>query len=218
MKNNLLIAIVAVSALLAGYWFSTMQLEAESNAAAKHGADIQGAVINPARKVGVPALIQDDGSVLTADALKGHWSLIFFGYTNCPDVCPTTMNVLAQAKKAAEKSNPTMPFPDVYFVSVDPQRDTPEQLASYVKYFDKTFTGVTGKDALIKAFTLQLSAVYLIMAPEDATKPDVYNVDHSSTLYLLNEDGKLAALLSEPFSPGKLVDDIKRVQTLADIN
>ena len=193
-----------------------MQLAAEADAVSKNKpvVQIQGVIIKPARKVGIPALQRDDHQTLTLEQLQGHWSLLFFGYTHCPDVCPTTMHVLAQTKRLAEKKHTAIPFPEVYFVSVDPARDTPEQLAGYVDYFDKDFTGVTGDDALLKALTLQLSAVYLVMPPDDPAKPDEYTVDHSAALYLLNPEGKLVAFLNEPFTPEKLVDDISRVQAL----
>ncbi len=213
MKNNILIAVIALSALLSGYWFSTLQQEAESDAASSLKIGIQGAVINPARKVGVPALVKHDDTILTESDFKGHWSLVFFGYTHCPDVCPTTMNVLTQAKKIVSESAADEVFPTVYFVSVDPARDDPQQLAGYVSYFDKEFIGVTGEEPLLNAFTLQLSAVYLLMPPDDPAKPDVYNVDHSSALYLLNPDGRLTAMLSEPFTPQKLVEDIGKVRS-----
>ncbi|HHO58905.1 MAG TPA: SCO family protein [Thiotrichales bacterium] len=215
MKNNILIALVAASALAAGYWLASTQLTKELVSAETGLPAIQGAVISPPRKVGVPALIRDDNSPLIAGDFKGHWSLLFFGYTHCPDVCPTTMGVLAQAKKTAQASTPPLVFPQAYFVSVDPQRDKPALLADYVDYFDPAFVGVTGDAELIKALTLQLSAVYLIMAAEDDARPDDYVVDHSSALYLLNPDGNLAAMLSPPFSVEKLLKDIRAVMSLS---
>lgn len=211
LKNKLAIISVALIALLAGYWLASTQVNNRIASPDSTTTLIQGVVINPPRKVGLPELYKDDGQTLTSTDMKGHWSLLFFGYTNCPDVCPTTLHVLAQTKKKAEKSANALSFPSVYFISVDPARDKTGVLAEYVDYFDKDFTGIAGEESMIKALTLQLSAVYIIMPPEDATRPDNYIVDHSSALYLLNPDGKLVAMFNPPFTTQTLLKDIKTV-------
>ncbi|VAW51727.1 Cytochrome oxidase biogenesis protein Sco1/SenC/PrrC, thiol-disulfide reductase involved in Cu(I) insertion into CoxII Cu(A) center [hydrothermal vent metagenome] len=217
-KTKFIYTAAAVVAMSGGYWLSTIQengvrLSAENAndkalaEARKKYSPIQGSILSPARKIAVPALTKDDGSTFVLDDLKGEWHLLFFGYTHCPDVCPVTMGVAAQAKKIAEANNHI--FPQVIFVSVDPDRDKVEMLADYVQYFDKDFIGVTGDSALIKALTLQLSVVYLKMAAEAGS--DNYLVDHSSALLLLNPEGKLVAFMNPPHDPKTILKDFQTV-------
>jgi len=222
-KSSALIFVSAVVALSAGFWFSSTMNEsgttfessneAEIAAAKAKFSPIQGTLLSPARKIAVPALIKDNATAFTQDDITGHWSLLFFGYTHCPDICPTTMGVTALAKKVAEANNHM--FPQVIFVSVDPARDKVDMLTDYVQYFDKDFIGVTGDEDLIKALTLQMSVVYMKMAPEtDAASG--YLVDHSSALLLLNPEGKLRAFLNPPHEPATITKDIQTVINLSN--
>jgi len=227
IKSKAIIVVAAVVAMSAGYWFSTLQqnrnVETTDNIkqnvrdaalaeARRNFSPIQGTILSPARKIAVPALIKDDGSVFTQDDLTGHWSLLFFGYTNCPDICPITMGVTAQAKKLAQDSKQL--FPEVYFISVDPQRDKVEMLGEYVQYFDKDFIGVTGDEKLIKALTLQMSVVYMKMSSADNASDDNYVVDHSSALLLLNPEGKLTAFMNPPHEAKVILKDLEKVISL----
>jgi len=218
LKTRFIYIAAAITAMSAGYWLSTLQesgikLSTDSATekalaeARKSYSPIQGLILSPARRIAIPALIKDDGSPFVLDDLKGKWHLLFFGYTHCPDICPVTMGVAAQAKKLAETNNHI--FPQVIFVSVDPDRDKVDMLTDYVQYFDKDFIGVTGDDALIKALTLQLSVVYMKMEPEAGS--DNYLVDHSSALLLLNPEGKLVAFLNPPHDPETILKDFQTV-------
>jgi len=223
-KENLLLAVVAVAALSAGVWLASKQMEndallekqkkaQELEQAKKNYSPVQGAVISPPRKIIVPNLMKDDGSVFNQDDLKGQWHFLFFGYMNCPDICPVTMGVVSQAKKAAEAVNHM--FPQVVFVSVDPARDKVEMLTDYVQYFDKDFIGVTGEKELIKALTLQLSVVYL---PPEATENinNNYKVDHSSALLLLNPEGRLVAFFNPPHDADTILKDFQTIVNLTN--
>ena len=226
-KSKLILVVAAVVAMSAGFWLSSIQ-DGGNNGTAKSAkqkahdeallearkkfSPIQGTILSPARKIAVPALLQGDGSDFTLEDLTGHWSLLFFGYTHCPDVCPVTMGVLAQTKKIALADNQL--FPEVFFISVDPDRDKVEMLAEYVQYFDKDFIGVTGDDSLIKALTLQMSVVYMKMAASDASSESDYLVDHSSALLLLNPDGKLVAFMNPPHEPKIILKDFQKVISL----
>jgi len=223
LKTRFIYAAAAVVAISGGYWLSTIQessiqLSTDSAnekalaEARKNYSPIQGSIISPARKIAVPALTKDDGSTFVLDDLKGEWHLLFFGYAHCPDVCPVTMGVAAQAKKIAEANNHI--FPQVVFISVDPDRDKVEMLADYVQYFDKDFIGVTGDSALIKALTLQLSVVYMKMSPEEGS--DAYLVDHSSALLLLNPEGKLVAFMNPPHEPKTIIKDFQTIINLSN--
>jgi len=218
LKIKIIFVGVAAIALSAGFFMSSLQQQSidedASIAKQKALADarksyslIQGGILSPPRKISVPPLFQDNGKAFTNNDLLGQWQLMFFGYTNCPDVCPTTLGMLAQAKKIATNDNHI--FPRVIFVSVDPQRDKVAMLTDYIQYFDKDFIGVTGEEKFIKALTLQMSVVYMRMAPEGGS--DNYAVDHSASLMLLNPEGKLAAFLNPPFTPQSVLKDFQIV-------
>lgn len=213
-KTNVFIGITALVAMSAGFLLSSIQHERENDTekalteARKNYSPIQGSILSPARKIAVPALLKDNGELFTLEDLTGQWHLLFFGYTHCPDICPTTMGVLAQAKKTALANNQT--FPQVVFISVDPQRDSVDMLGDYVRYFDDDFIGVTGKEDLIKALTLQMSVVYMKM-PVAGASDSAYLVDHSSALLLLNPEGKLVAFLNPPHEPKTILKDFQTV-------
>ena len=215
MKNTVLILIVAALAITAGSWFSVNQKSQKDlaiEAAREKFSNIQGNVLSPARRITVPHLQKHDGSPFTGDELKGHWSILFFGFTHCSEICPVTMSMLAQAKKMAEDQK--LDFPKVYLVSVDQERDDLESLGKFVSGFDESFTGVTGDPKLIKALSLQMSVVY--MPAEQGKDVENYQIDHSAALLLLNPDGGLVAFLNPPHSPEKIFKDIRTVVEAAE--
>lgn len=190
----------ALLAMAAGFWLaSTLKTPDEDL------PQVQGLVLKQARQIAVPELIKHDGRPFTNDDLNGQWTLMFFGYTHCPDVCPMTMNVLAEAKKKA-----TGDFPKVVMVSVDPQRDSAALLADYVHYFDPEFIGVTGDEKMIQALTLQMSVMYMKMPGTSGDEND-YLVDHSSSVMLINPQGQLAAFLGAPHTPSSILDSVNKI-------
>jgi protein SCO1/2 len=137
------------------------------------------------------------------EQLQGRWSFMFFGYTHCPDICPMTMAVLAQATQEIVSRDPDADH-QVVFVSVDPQRDEGEQLARYVTYFNPEFVGVTGPKDQIDALTLPLGIVY---AQVDNPNGGDYLVDHSGSILLINPRGEVEALLRAPHTPETIATD-----------
>lgn len=212
MKRYLVAGILLLLVLSAVAWWR-QQKQAEANIATV----IHGGRVQPPRKLGVPALWTHTGETLRLADFKGRWSLLYFGYTHCPDICPTTLQTLVMAaKQASEKPGGDATFPRVFFVSVDPERDTPQTLANYIRYFNSAFShpvfiAVSGKPALLKAFALQFNAVFHI-APH-APGDDSYSVDHSAALYVIDPDGKLAAILTPPFSVERLLRDLARISS-----
>ena len=204
MKSKILIIFFALIALAAGFGVSLLL----SKNPEQHHVQIQGSVLSVPRQIAVPDLVKHDGTAFTNADIKGNWTLVFFGYTHCPDICPMTMGILAQAKKKADG-----PFPDVVMVSVDPQRDTVELLNEYVKYFDPEFTGVTGDEKMIQALTIQTSVVYMKMEGASGNEND-YLVDHSSQILLINPQGQLAAFLMAPHSPQSILDSVNAVMSV----
>jgi protein SCO1/2 len=168
----------------------------------------QATLLQPPRPLPAFSLLDQSGATFDNARLTGHWSLLFFGFTHCPDVCPTTLALLAQVEKqlAADTS---LPAPQVLLVSVDPERDTPAQLASYVKFFSPSFGGVTGKPEAVAALTRAMGIpVAKVDLPNGA-----YTVDHSSVILLIDPQGAMRALMSAPHVAAVIAADYRRIVT-----
>jgi protein SCO1/2 len=167
-----------------------------------------GSYLSPRRALPNFSLIDQRGHAFGPEELRGRWSFLFFGYTNCPDYCPTTLTTLAAMEKQLQAGGAAL-RPQVVFVSVDAKRDTPAQLAKYVPYFDPEFVGVTAADQpAIEELARKLGVAVLLSQP----KPDgSYTVDHSAEIFVIDPTGKLAAILTGPFTPGTLKSDFQRI-------
>ena len=165
-------------------------------------------VITGRADVGGPfRLIDHNGKTVTDADFRGRYMLIYFGYSFCPDVCPTTLAVMAQAlEKLGGKSQRIVPI----LITIDPERDTPQVLAEYMKAFGPTFVGLTGSEAAIKDAEKKYR-VYAAKKPFDSSKGGEgnYGVDHSSVLYLMGPDGRLVNFYDEAVSPDDLAKDLR---------
>jgi protein SCO1/2 len=165
----------------------------------EHELRAAGAVVLPERRaLSDIALVDHHGRPWTSAAQRGKWSLIFFGFTHCGDICPTTMTTLA--KMYAELTAKEKADLQVVLVSVDPLRDSPPVLARYVTGFNPDFIGVTGVAADIKKFSDELALAFMPVAGEGGD----YQVAHSSNLALISPDGKLYGYLRPPHEHGSL--------------
>ena len=151
------------------------------------------------------------GKAFTNKTLKGKWSFIFFGYTHCPDVCPTTLALLNQVDQALKKE-PGIDSPETVFISVDPGRDTVEQLAEYVPYFNADFTGVTGSLENLQVLTKSLGIAFGQEGVEEGdTETEDYEVFHSSRIMLIDPEARLKALFSSPHDVNQIVSDYIKI-------
>jgi protein SCO1/2 len=168
-----------------------------------------GTLLSPARQLPDFSLIDHEGRAFGGANLRGHWSFMFFGYTNCPDFCPATLTTLAALNGRLRSENAAV-VPQVIFVSVDAKRDTPQQLAKYVPYFDPQFIGLTAAEqATIESFARQMGVAVVIQPAAD--KDGSYTVDHSAQIFVFDPSGKLAAVLSGPFTVEALRGDLQRI-------
>ncbi len=166
-----------------------------------------GSFIYPSRALPHFSLIDDHGRTFGPSELQGHWSILFFGYTNCPDFCPTTLATLAALDERLRTTAAPV-RPQVIFMSVDAKRDTPAQLAKYVPYFDPDFVGVTAaSQADIEALAAKLGVGVIITPKSDGS----YTVDHSGAIFVLNPRGRLTAVLTGPFTVNALQTDFERI-------
>jgi len=151
--------------------------------------------------------LQDlSGADFGLEQLRGHPTLLFFGFTNCPDVCPTTLATLAQVQRA-----PPLPGSQVLFITIDPERDSAASLQVYLGAFNNRFVGARGDAAALAPLLKSLGAI----AVREKLPDGSYTMDHSATLYLLDTRGRLVAVFSPPFSAARLAADLHRVAAAA---
>lgn len=142
-----------------------------------------------ARPIEAFRLVDEDGDPVDESDLEGQWSLLFFGFTFCPDVCPTTMGVLNRAVQRMKRP------PRVILVSVDPERDTPTVLDRYLDGFNSDFDGYTGEfDEIVKLATQVNIAFGKVPGPTEGT----YTVDHSASIVVVNPDGEYTGFIKPP--------------------
>lgn len=169
-------------------------------------------LFQPARELPPFSLRQSDGTPLVPGELKGHWTLVFLGFTHCPDVCPTTLAQLAGAQKQWA-ALPEATRPRVLFVSVDPERDTPDAIGEYAHAFHRDTLAATADVPALEAFTKSLSMVFAKAPAPDGAPADQYSMDHSASLAVLDPQARLAGFIQPPFDPRDIAADM---QTLTE--
>ena len=148
------------------------------------------------------ALLDHNGNAVGRDVFRDHWNLVFFGFTHCPDICPMTLTVLADAKRQMAERG--LPLPRIVLVSVDPERDTPELMDQYIGYFGDDNLGLTGDLGEIRKLTTALG----IFFSKTSAEGDNYSVDHSAVVVLINPDGRQHGIFSSPHVAGNFVNDL----------
>lgn len=154
------------------------------------------------------SLRQSDGTQLTQGELRGHWTLVFLGFTFCPDVCPTTLAQLAQAQKQWA-GLPETTRPRVLFVSVDPERDTPIRTGEYAHAFHKDTLAATSDVPALEAFAKSLSLLFVKVPGEHyKDNPQDYSMDHSAQIVVLDPQARMAGIIQPPFAPAPIAADM----------
>jgi cytochrome oxidase Cu insertion factor (SCO1/SenC/PrrC family) len=197
--KRVLMVVLAISAVLAAEWFWLA-------AARVHAPGAAGPIITTqGHAPGGPFTLTDQrGQVVTDATYRGKYVVMAFGYTHCPDVCPTTLSAVAAALDLlGPRAGDVQPI----FVSVDPERDTPAVLADYVAAFHPRLVGLTGTPEQIRAVTRD----YRVYVSKVDTGDDDYPVDHSAYLYLIGPDGKVLTYLKHDASPQTIADTIGRL-------
>ena len=153
------------------------------------------------------SLVNNNGKSFSKENMKGHWTMLFFGFTHCPMVCPTTMTELNKMYNVLQKELPSDKLPQVVLISVDSERDTVEQLNKYVKSFNPNFLGARGD---IKPLKDELH-VYVEKMQTEGEGKNHYTVNHSAEIMVFNPDAKLQAFLSYPHHAEQMVKDYKLI-------
>ncbi|MGB1111411.1 MAG: SCO family protein [Gammaproteobacteria bacterium] len=196
--------VISAIALAFGVWASTQVQTAKTN------VQIDIGTVLPAGKP-LPAfeLSDQDGNAFTADSFKGKWSFVFFGYTFCPDICPTALATFREVRDRIAGTEAGLDNVQFVFVSVDPERDSPARLKEYVQFFSPDFQGVTGEREQIDRLVRASGAVYMKVPGGDEKS---YLVDHSASVFLMGPDGGLTAFLRAPHDPSKVVPAFEKIR------
>lgn len=201
--NKSSIAIVAVLALAIGFalsWYQASSKPVKLESGTWFGEQ--------ARALPDFELIDHRGQPLTRASLNGKWSLLFFGFTHCPDICPTTLLSLQEMMQSIDDADVADAI-RVYLISVDPERDTTEVLRDYVTYFNPDFIGATATMDRLRVLTRSLGIAHDIHGRDDASGN--YNVDHSAAIVLVNPEAEFAALFSAPHDATTMARDMVRI-------
>jgi protein SCO1/2 len=159
----------------------------------------------PSNAAGGPfALVDGGGATVTDQTFRGKWELVFFGYTYCPDLCPTTLSTIADT---LTELGPLASEIQPLFITVDPQRDTPDIVGAYVKNFDPRIVGLTGSAKAIAAVAAEYKVYYAVHKTGDG--PNDYLMDHSGFVYLMNPEGNFARVLSGDTSGKAMADKLR---------
>ena len=150
------------------------------------------------------SLVDQDGQPFRRQDLEGRWTLVFFGFTYCPDVCPSTLYDLQTVQAALGGGDPARH--QVLFVSVDPERDTPERIREYLGFFDPAFLGVTGTHEELEPFARQMSVAYRIEEHEPGAAQ--YSVDHTASILLVEPSGRLHGVFPAPHDAEAIAADM----------
>ena len=202
MSNRywIVIAAIALVAAIAGVFVGRMVTRPPLPA-------LEAGTALPPRPVGGFILTDANGATITARDLGGHPTLVFFGFTHCPDVCPTTLALLASVRKQAALEDASLAGLRVALISVDPERDTPEQVGRYVASFGSDFIGLTGSPPEIvnatKSFGVAFARVEL--------SGGAYTMDHSATVFALDSAARIVAVFTPPLNAAALTRDIVRL-------
>jgi protein SCO1/2 len=167
-------------------------------------------VLPEPRELADVRFVGTEGGAVTLHGLDDNFTLLFFGFTNCPDVCPLTLAMLAEARAEIVRRAPRF-VPRVLFVSVDPNRDTPERIRAYLQRFDAEFEGVTAADAELEPLLTTLG----VAVERHEHGGDNYTVVHNSAIYVLDPGARWIAVSTGPHDPKVLASDFLRIRQRA---
>ncbi len=196
-----LIIILSSIALVLGLWLQFSLSPTRQPAPPMPAPSIEGLLWPQSRPLPAFQLTDQHGQAFGLEQLKGHWSLLFFGYTHCPDVCPMTLGILRAVKQQLLTQQEVVANTQYVFVSVDGERDTPEVLAQYLRYFDQDFIGLTGSAEALKPLTDKLGIVFMqvpVAETDNTESTDNYFIDHTTSIVLVDPKGRMIGIFSSP--------------------
>ncbi len=201
-KLRLIGILAAALAAGLGLWLGTRFAQSPM---AQSPQVLQNALLFPAPRA-LPGFALDgaDGSRVDAAALQGRWSLVFVGFTHCPDICPTTLATLGELRRALPELQPPL---QVVFVSVDPERDSADRATEYAHYFVPDSIGTTADHPRLERFTRSLGMVYMSSPLADGD----YTVDHSASIAILDPQARQVGIFRPPFDVAAMAADLRQL-------
>ncbi|WP_298628132.1 SCO family protein [uncultured Legionella sp.] len=194
--------LLALASLFTGIFVSQhLHFKKKIDAAQFHGTYLE----NP-RTINQFSLIGTDQQTFENINLQGQWTLVFFGFTNCGYLCPTTMAELGKMYRILEEKK-VKNLPRVVMISIDPERDSLDKLGNYVKSFNSTFYGARGEEDSIKLMTREMGIAYAKVVNKENDDPKIYDVQHSGAVMLFNPQGELNAFFTTPHHADLLAKD-----------
>ena len=209
LKFSTMITTVALAAMLAGVWLAEIYRQHDSRAMLL--PDRVMTLFPDPKPLTAFAFTDHENRIFDVASLKGKWSFLFFGFTHCPDICPTTLAVLARAREKIAKSKVGAKDVQFVFISVDPNRDTAGKLGQYVTYFDTSFLGVTGDNAQLGDLAGQLGAAYEVTITPGMENYPVY---HSAAVFLVDPRARYHAVFVPPLDAERIS---RRFKVLRDL-
>lgn len=201
----LLIIVTLSLALITGVFMSMKMRDPGIIAAGQKSAasNIPGLMWPSPKKLSPFQLTDHKGQPFDLNRLKGQWSLLFFGYTHCPDICPATMTLLNAVVNDLVKKQQAIP--QVIFISVDPERDTLQHLNEYISFFNPEFIAATDTDENLSTLTGQLGILSMKIPDQDNNDQQKYLVDHSASILMIDPDAQLLSIFSAPHVQDEIV-------------
>lgn len=197
-QRLLLVLCVLGAGALGAWWSARTSAPAAGAVILTHGTRLA-----PARSIAKLDLVDQTGGRFTEERLKGRWSIVYFGFTTCPMICPTTMAMLREVTRRVG-TLPAALRPQVILITVDPETDTPAVIGRYVATFDPAFVGLTGGKAALDDAAEKFSVAH-------SRSGDGRSFDHSSTIYLVDPAGDLSAVFTAPQTAEGIADDYRRL-------
>jgi len=209
LKSSIMMTTVVLAAMLGGVWLAATYRENGSRAILL--PDRVMTLFPDPKPLTAFALTDHENRVFDLSRIKGKWSFLFFGFTHCPDICPTTLAVLARARDNIAKNTVGAEDIQFTFISVDPNRDTAGKLRQYVGYFDTSFLGVTGDNAQLGNLAGQLGAEYQVAITPGMENYPVY---HTTAVFLLDPRARYHAVFTPPHDAEAISKRFKVVREL----
>jgi len=203
MSNRywIIVAFIAIAAAGAGAYLAHLGRTADAPALES------GTFLSTPKELADFNLVDTTGAPATKAVLRGHPTLVFFGFTHCPDVCPTTLAVLADVQKRVIPQDAKLASLKVALISVDPERDTPAQLGSYIASFGGDLIGLTGSAPEI----VNVSRSFGVASSKVDLGGGNYTMDHSATIFAVDSGGRVVAVFTPPFRAAALGADVARL-------
>lgn len=216
MKRSLsLITLFIIVGILAAGWGAWVHHNTQQSITASEVMKSVTLFTQP-RIVSPFTLVDSHNRPFTLKTLQGHWNLVFFGFTHCPQLCPTTLATLNQVYQQLQ-SSPHTTLPQIVFISIDPEQDNSEQIARYLQSFNAAFLGATGTDDQLARLTQELNVLYAKVRPPNSDPDTPYTIDHSGTILLMNPQGQFAGVFTLPHAVSDMVHDMKLIMANSQV-